>query len=48
MHMIEYKPGVISSVVDALSRALLLGQTLQGDPDLAALANATPILPDSW
>ena len=34
-------------VADALSRAPLSGQETQVDPDLAALANATPITPDS-
>lgn len=48
MHIIEYKREVINFVVDALSRALLLGQALQGNSDLAGLANATTIIPDSW
>lgn len=44
---IEYKRGVTNYVADALSRSPLLGQQMQVDPDLAALANATRINTDS-
>ncbi|XP_040355462.1 uncharacterized protein LOC121045989 [Ixodes scapularis] len=46
-YTIEYKRGVANHVADALSRAPLLGQEMQVDPDLVALANAAPITPES-
>ncbi|KAM7299531.1 uncharacterized protein ISCGN_020097 [Ixodes scapularis] len=46
-YTIEYKRGVVNHVADALSRPPLLGQKMQVDPDLVALAKAAPITPDS-